>query len=136
MRMTPYLNFNGTCREALAFYAEVFGGKIESAMTYGESPMREHMEADWHDNVMHAHMTIGDVDLMAADVPPSMYQKPQGFGVSIHVTDPADAERIFAALAEGGTVTMPIQETFWAARFGMLSDRFGTPWLVNCAPAG
>jgi PhnB protein len=77
-------------------------------------------------------MTFGDQALMASDAPPEHYRPMQGFSVTVGVEEPAEAERIFKAFAEGGQVTMPIQETFWALRFGMLVDRFGTPWFVNC----
>ncbi len=85
---------------------------------------------------MHARMTIGDAVLMASDAPPEHYHKPEGFRVSLMIPDPQQAERTFANLAEGGSVTMPIQETFWARRFGMLVDRFGIPWMINCEKAG
>ena len=81
---------------------------------------------------MHARMTVGNAVLMDADAPPQFFSQPQGFSVSISVKDADEAQRIFTALAEGGTVRMPLQETFWAKRFGMLIDRFGTPWMVNC----
>jgi PhnB protein len=80
-------------------------------------------------------MTVGDRVLMGSDAPPQYYQKPQGFSVSLSVTDPADAERKFNALAQNGTVQMPLQQTFWAVRFGALVDQFGIPWMINCEQA-
>jgi PhnB protein len=132
MHSNPYLFFNGDCREALTFYAELLGGRVDDMMAYAGTPMAEEMPADWRDKVMHASMTFGEDTLMASDAPPPMYEKPQGFYVALHFKDTAEAERIFAALAEGGTVKMPLEETFWATRFGMCVDRFGTPWMVNC----
>jgi len=82
--------------------------------------------------VMHARLIVGDEVLMGSDAPPDRYEPMKGITVTLGVDEPADAERIFSALAEGGTVQMPIQQTFWAARFGMLTDRFGTPWMINC----
>jgi PhnB protein len=130
MHINPYLHFNGNCREAYEFYETVFGTKIGMIMTNGDAPMA--CEEDWRDKIMHASMSIGGIPLMGADSPPAHYQKPAGFSVSIGLTDTAEAERIFAALAAGGTTTMALQETFWAARFGMCTDRFGIPWMVNC----
>jgi PhnB protein len=89
------------------------------------------------DRIMHARLVVGDQVLMASDSPPEMYQKPQGVHVSLHVDEPANAARIFQALSEDGTVTMPFEKTFWAAGgFGMCVDRFGTPWMVNCEKEG
>jgi PhnB protein len=81
---------------------------------------------------MHARLTVGDEALMGSDVPPDHYKQPTGFSVSIQIKDPADADRIFNALAENGKIQMPIQKTFWATRFGMLADQFGVPWMINC----
>jgi PhnB protein len=88
--------------------------------------------AEWRSKILQARLVVGDAVLMASDAPPGHYSKPQGFSVSIQINDTARAEAIFRALADGGTVTMPFAETFWAARFGMLVDKFGTPWMVNC----
>lgn len=137
MQVNPYLNFDGQCEEAFRFYEQVLGGKIEAMMTHGESPIAGEVPSEWHDRILHARLVVGDQVLMASDSPPEYYQKPQGLYVSLHVEDPAEAERIFRALAEGGTVTMPFQKTFWAAGgFGMLTDRFGTPWMINCEGDG
>ncbi len=133
MKFTPYLNFKGQCAEAFRFYEQVFGGKIEMMMTYGESPMAAEMPPETHNRVMHAHLVVGDQALMASDAPPDRYEKPRGLFVSIHIEKSADAQRTFNALAEGGTVIMPFEKTFWAVGgFGMVTDRFGTPWMVNC----
>lgn len=80
-------------------------------------------------------LTVGDDVLMGSDAPPDHYQKPQGFSVSLQIREPAQAERVFHALADEGAVRMPIQQTFWAARFGMLVDRYGIPWMINCEQA-
>src|SRR4051794_39985639 len=132
MRIAPYLNFSGNCAEAFRFYEQALGGEITFMQTHGDSPMRDQTPADWHDAVMHVSLTVGDQVLMGSDAPPSYYEKPQGFSVSLGMKDPAEAERIYQALAEGGQVKMELQETFWAARFAMLVDRFGTPWIINC----
>ena len=134
MNVNPYVLFNGTCAEAFRFYAEVLGAKVDSMMTHSEMPGSP-VAPDWGDKVMHAQIRIGDTLLMGSDAPPNWYEKPQGASVSLDVPSPAEADRIFAALAEGGNVRMPIAKTFWAERFGMLTDRFGIPWMVNCAVA-
>jgi PhnB protein len=133
MQAHPYLNFNGRCAEAFRLYEQVLGGKIEFMMTFGESPMADQMPPDQRDGVMHARLAAGDVVLLGSDCPPDMYQRPQGLYVSLNVERAADARRIFDALAEGGSVQMPFEKTFWAAGgFGMLTDRFGAPWMINC----
>jgi PhnB protein len=133
MQVNPYLAFDGRCAAALQFYERAIGARTEYQMTYGSSPMAEHVPAEWRDKIMHASVTIGgQMVLMGADAPPDRYKAPQGITVSLGIADPAEADRVFAALAEGGTITMPIQETFWALRFGMVTDQFGIPWMVNC----
>jgi PhnB protein len=132
MKLNPYLTFDGRCEAAFKFYEKVLGGKTEAMMTYGSSPMAEQTQPEWRDKIMHARITVGDQMLMASDAPPDRYQAMKGFMVTLGIDDPAEAERVFHALSEGGTVQMPIQKTFWAARFAMFVDRFGTPWMINC----
>jgi PhnB protein len=136
MQINPYLTFNGTCEAAFTFYAKCLGGKIEAMMPHEGTPAEAHVPTDWRKKIMHARMTVGDKVLMASDSPPGHYEPMKGFHVTLGIDDPAEAEKIFHALAENGTVQMPIQETFWAARFGMLVDRFGTPWMINCDKRG
>ncbi len=132
MKVNPYLNFNGNCKEAIELYAKVLGGKIEMIMTHGESPMADKVPPEWKDAIMHVRLKVGDEVLMGSDAPPESYDKPQGFFVSLSVDKPADADRIYNALSENGTIIMPIQETFWAQHFAMFHDRFGIPWMVDC----
>lgn len=132
MQLHPYLLFNGRCEEAFRFYAECLSGRIEAMIPHAGSPAEQHVPPEWRSKILHARLSVGEQVLMASDAPPGRFEKPQGFSVSINVTDPAEAERIFRALAENGTITMPMEQTFWAARFGMCVDRFGTPWMVNC----
>ena len=131
---TPYLSFDGTCEEAFKFYEATFRGKLLHMMRYSEAPagMGPTPSSDEADRIMHARLVVGDRVLMGADAPKRFASKPQGFCVSCNVEDPAEADRVFGALAQGGQVQMPIGETFWAKRFGMTIDRFGTPWMVNC----
>jgi len=135
MQLNPYLTFNGQCEAAFKFYERVLGGKIEAMMTFGSSPMAEQTSPEWRNKIMHARMTVGDQVLMASDAPPDRHEAMKGIMVTLGIDDPKEAERIFRALADKGTVRMPIQETFWAARFGMLTDQFGTPWMINCEQA-
>ena len=132
MKLTPYLSFDGQCEAAFHFYEKCLGGKITFMMTFGESPMADQAPPEWSKKILHTTLTVGDQLLQGSDAFPGAYQKPQGISVSISITAVADAERIFHALAEKGEVQMPIQETFWAQRFGVLTDQFGTPWLINC----
>src|SRR5262249_49161110 len=128
----PYLLFNGQCEVAFKFYEQCLGGKIEAMMTHAGSPMADQVPAEWHDKILHARLVVGDEVLMGSDCPPEHYEKPQGFSVSLSIDNPSEADRIFNTLAEKGTVRMPLQQTFWAARFGMLDDQFGIPWMINC----
>jgi PhnB protein len=136
MELSSYVLFNGQCEAAFKFYEQILGGEIEGIMKYAGSPAEEHVPADWRDKILHARMTVGDSALMASDAPPGRYEKPKGFSVSIQIEDPADGERIFNALAEGGTVGMPFQKTFWSPGFGMCTDQFDIPWMVNSGGEG
>ena len=136
MQLTPYLFFNGQCEAAFKFYAKVLGGKIEAMLPHEGTPATEHVPAEWRSKIMHARLVIGDKALMASDAPPGRSDGAmKGFSVTLGVDSPAEAERVFAALADKGTVRMPLEQTFWAARFGMLTDQFGTPWMINCEKA-
>jgi PhnB protein len=135
MEICSYLGFNGQCEEAFKSYEKILGGKIQGLMTYGGSPMASHFPPEMHSRVIHVRMVVGTQVLMGGDAPPQHYQAPQGLNVSITTKDPADTERIFNELSAGGKITMPLQKTFWSVLFGMTVDRFGTPWIVNCAQA-
>ncbi|MEP6632691.1 MAG: VOC family protein [Luteimonas sp.] len=136
MKTSAYMNFDGDCKTAFEFYAKLFGGKILMMSAFGDSPGCEGMPDDARDKIMHARLAIGDDLLMGSDcIPAFPYTGVQGASVALNVDEPADADRIFAALADGGKIEMPIQETFWAKRFGMTTDRFGVPWMVNCEQA-
>lgn len=133
MQINSYLLFTGDCEEAFKSYEKLLGGKIEFKMTFAESPGAHQVPSEWGGKIMHARMNTPGGVLMGSDAPPERQSKPQGFSVSVSVDDPAEADRIYKGLAEGAkAVSMPIQETFWARRFGMLTDRFGIPWMVSC----
>jgi PhnB protein len=135
MQMNPYLYFDGDCEAAFKFYEKVLDAKIAVLMTHEGTPMEKLVPAEWRAKILHGRLTIGDQVLMASDAPPGRFEKQAGFSLSLGFTDVAEAERVFHALAENGTATMPIAETFWAVRFGMLVDRFGIPWMINCEKA-
>lgn len=136
MQLNPYLLFNGDCEAAFKFYEKRLSGRIESMLTHAGTPAEKQVPAEWRNKILHARMLVGDNVLMGSDAPPGRYETPKGFSVSIQLKDTKEGERIFRELAEGGQVTMPFEETFWAARFGMVVDRFGIPWMVNCERAG
>jgi PhnB protein len=136
MQFNSYLLFNGDCEEALTTYAKIFGGEIEAMLTHEGTPASCQVPPEWQKKILHARITIGNAVLMASDAPPGRYSKPQGFSVNIGLTDIKEAERIFSALSENANVTMPLGETFWAHRFGMLTDRFGIPWMLNVERVG
>ena len=132
MQINAYVLFDGRCKEAFEFYAKVLKGEIRAMFPHAGTPAESHVAEEWRDKIMHARMEVGEGVLMGSDAPPEHYKRPQGFSVALGLNDVGDAERIFAELSEGGTVTMPIQQTFWAARFAMFTDRFGIHWMINC----
>jgi len=132
MKMNPYLWFNGNCEEAFKVYEKCFGGKIEAMLTHKGMPSNGQTLPNWEDKIMHAMMIVQGQMLMASDLPPDSYKAPVGMHVSVHIDDQAETEKVFATLAEGGQVSVPLHETFWAWKFGELVDRFGTPWIINC----
>lgn len=136
MRVNTYLSFNGDCEAAFQLYERCLGGRIGAVFRYGGTPLADNVPPDWGERVMHASITIGEQVLMGADVAPDQYEAPKGMSLSIHTPSVDEAERIFGELAEGGRVVMPLEETFWAPRFGMVVDRFGVPWLISAEEAG
>ncbi len=132
MQLNPYLTFDGRCEAAFQFYEQALGGGIEAMMTFADTPVAEQTPPEMQGEIIHARLVVGDKVLMGSDASAGRVEKMQGFSVTLGIDEPEEAERVFNALADGGTVTMPIQETFWARRVGMLVERFGTPWMVNC----
>ncbi len=131
MQMNPHLSFNGQCEAAFKFYERCFGGKIVAMLAYGDSPMAEQVGSDWRQKIIHATFALGGNRLTGGDVPPQSYRKPQGFSVLLNVDGSTEAQRIFKILAEGGSVQLALTETFWAGRFGLVTDQFGTPWMIQ-----
>jgi len=132
MQLNSYLTFSGQCEEAFKFYEQCLGSKIVNMWSHAGTPLENQVPPEWRNKIIHATLDVGGDLLQGCDVPPDHYQKPQGFFVKLDVKDKAEADRIFLALAEAGKIEMPLQETFWALRFGMLVDRFGIPWMINC----
>jgi PhnB protein len=130
--LATYLSFDGQCENAFKFYEQALRGQIKLLMHYKDAPPDVPRSPETENRVMHVSLQVGDRVLMGGDAPPQHYSKPQGFSVSLSVDDPAEADRVFGELSAGGQIMMPIGETFWARRFGMLIDKFGTPWMVNC----
>lgn len=132
MQVTPYLFFPGNCEVAFRFYEKVLGGKIDAMLTHEGMPAEQQVPAEWRSKIMHARLAVGGMSLMGSDSPPEHYNQMQGFFVTLGIDTPAEAERVFKALSDKGTVRMPLEKTFWAERFGMVVDQFGTPWMINC----
>jgi len=132
MQVVPYLCFNGQCEAAFRFYEQCLGGQLGPMFRYAEGPMADQVPPDWQDKIMHASVMVGERSLMGADMTPLQYEAPKGFSLSIQLKSVTEAERIFRELSEDGNVVMALEKTFWAERFGMVIDRFGTPWTINC----
>lgn len=124
----PYLSFNGNCKDAIDFYTACLGGTVLFSQTYGDSPMDAEGMSD---KIMHTSIQIGDSVIMACDSPGG-YTPGNNISLALGTEDVAKAEKMFHNMSDGGTVLMPMQETFWAERFGMLTDKFGVNWLFNC----
>jgi PhnB protein len=133
MSLCANLSFNGDCREAFEFYAKCFGGTIQFMGTYAGSPMESQFGPEMGPKIMHAALGLDSGLLTGNDAFPGEYRKPQGFSLLYSLDDVSRAETIFRQLSEGGAVQMPLEKTFWAERFGVVTDRFGIPWAINCA---
>jgi PhnB protein len=131
LQVYPNLMFDGQCEAAFNLYEKCFRGKITFMMTFEDAPGHMQAPPDWRKKISHATFSHADFMLSGSDAQPGVYQKPQGFALQLNLSDPAEAERIFNTLAENGAVQMALQETFWALRFGVLTDQFGIPWLIN-----
>jgi PhnB protein len=128
MKMNTYVNFSGSCAEAFRYYEKHLGAKVGTMMTHGQSPNQSRVKPEWKDSVLHARISIGDTELMAADIPNA--EPMRSAYLTLTVDSDIEAERVFSALSDGGRVLMPIQETFFASRFGQVRDRFGTNWMI------
>ena len=130
MKLNTYLNYGGNCAQAFCFYEEHLGGKITMMMTQGELPGATNVPPERQKDILHARITLGGKELMASDVPPERFQPMRSAYLSLSVDSIEEAERIHAVLSDGGQIFMPMEETFFAFRFSMLRDKFGTSWMI------
>ena len=133
MQIEPSISlvFNGECDAAFTLYQQCLGGTVTFRLTWGDSPMADQAPAEWRDKILQVTLTIGGTAISGGDILPGQYERPQGFQLQLNLNDVAATERIFTRLADGGRVTVPLQQTFWALRFGAVVDRFGIPWAIN-----
>jgi PhnB protein len=130
MKLNTYLNYGGNCEQAFRFYERHLGGQITTMVTHAQQPNSESVPADWKGAILHARIAIGGTELMGADVPPARFQPMRSAYLSLRVDSVDEAERVYGLLADGGEIFMAMQETFFAFRFAMLRDRFGTSWMI------
>jgi len=130
MKLYTYLNYGGNCQQAFRFYEQQLGGKITAMMTHAQQPHAENVPPEWKDAILHARLNIGGTELLASDVPPDRFEPMRSTYLSLSVESSQEAERIYTLLADGGQIFMPMEETFFAHRFGMLRDKFGTSWMI------
>lgn len=132
MQVNP---LDGDCEQAFRAYKTILGGEMVAMIPHEGTPASDHVPAERRKKIIHARLVGNGMLLMGSDAPPDRYEPMKGFSVTLNVNEPAEAERVFNALADGGSVRMPLGEMFWAKKFGMLTDRFGTPWMINCEKA-
>ena len=132
MKVSTTLHFNGQCEAAFKSYERQLGAKIEFMLKWGESPAGGEAPPEWREKILHARLTLGGADIVGGDVLARDYRQPQGFSVMLAVDDLQKAEQVFAALADGGSIKMSLQKTFWAPLYGFVVDRYSIPWEVNC----
>ncbi|HZL92794.1 MAG TPA: VOC family protein [Vicinamibacterales bacterium] len=130
MQLNTYLNYGGNCEQAFRFYEEHLGGKVTMLMRHGEQPSASSVAPEWKNAVLHARMTLGGTELFGADIPPDRFQPMRSAYLSLSVDSVEEAERVYALLTDGGQIFMKLEETFFASRFAMLRDRFGTSWMI------
>jgi PhnB protein len=134
VKFNAHIAYDGECEAAFQLYQRVFGGKIQTMLRYGESPMADSVLPQYRNRIIHATLQLDTYELAGADVfSPEQYRKPQGFCVTINLSDLARAQLIFDGLAAGGSVLVPLEKTFWADAYAMFTDRFGAPWEINCS---
>lgn len=132
MKLNTYLNYGGNCAQAFRFYEEHLGGRITMMMTHGEQPESSHVHPEWKDAILHARLELGGTEVFGADVPPDRFQPMRSAYLTLTLDTAGEAERIYRLLTDGGQIFMPMEETFFALRFAMLRDKFGTSWMLLC----
>jgi len=133
MRLNVYLLFKSQCEEALTFYQSVLGGKITAMDKVAGSPAEPHYPPESKNDILHAALALDNMDILASDCPPSMYDKPRGTSICIMLQDEAEADRIYGALSKGGDIIMPLEKTFFAKKYAQWVDRFGARWMLHCS---
>ena len=136
MKLYVYLNYGGNCEQAFRFYEQNLGGKITMITRHGEQPNPANVPADRKNAVLHARLEIGETVVMGADMPPDRFQPMRSAYLTLILESAAEAERLYALLSEGGQIFMKMEKTFFANRFAMLRDRFGTSWMLLHEPLG
>ena len=136
--VNPYISFAGNCEEAFDHYKSVFGGDFAAQMRWGDNPDCAQMSDEDKNQIMHVALPVGGTVIMGSDTPASMggVERGNGFSVAIGSNDLDESQKIFDGLSDGGTITMPLQKTFWGATFGMCTDKFGIAWMINCDDGG
>jgi PhnB protein len=132
MRISCHIHFDGQCEEAFRTYQNVLGGRLETMLRFGDSPLGAQVPPEWQSRILHATLVLGEYELLGSDVFPGQSGRKQGYSVTISLSDPENAKSIFDALADGGSILMPLQPTFWATGFGVITDKFGVSWEINC----
>jgi PhnB protein len=130
MKLHTYLNYGGNCEQAFRFYEQHLGGQITMMMTHGQQPGASGVPPEWKNAILHARINLGETVLLGADIPPDRFQPMRSAYLSLTVSSIEEAERIYALLSDGGQIFMPMEETFFAFRFAMLRDKFGTSWMI------
>ncbi len=130
MKLLTYLNYGGNCEQAFRFYEQHLGAKVTMMMTHGQAPNATDVAPDWKNAILHARMSIGETELLGADIPADRFQPMRSAYLTLIVNSTDEAERIYALLSDGGQIFMPMEETFFAFRFAMLRDKFGTSWMI------
>ena len=132
MKPSINLSFNGNCAAAIRFYERTLPGKVLFELSWGDSPLAKDAPPEWSTKICHSTLVVGDTTFHGVDVLPGTYEPPRGFSIVLGIDDLGESDRLFRALAEQGQVRLPLQETFWARRYGLVVDRFGIAWEINC----
>jgi PhnB protein len=135
MRISCHLIFDGQCKSAFTEYRSILGGTVTTLITFGESPLADQVPSEWAARVLHATLAFEDQEILGSDAFPGEPCRPQGFAVTLSTQDPAWTQAVFDRFARAGIIKMPLQQTFWARLFGVVTDRFGVTWELNCAHA-
>ena len=132
MNISFHIHFNGTCQDAFEFYATLLDGQIGTMLPFCKSPAADSVPADWQNKIVHANIKLHGIELAGDDLPPGLYQPPKGFYVLLSLENEEKTKAVFEALAAGGEVLFPLQPTFWSPCYGIVVDRFGVAWKLNC----